>query len=125
MNQYLFFITILALTTPQRLGFAHPRTFRASPRFHSEIRMAVELKEEPAGGDEMKQIDSMENCRMKNMGISNDDKVKSDDGSVVYSFWMTAEAEGSYVKQIQTKLLKEAGQKANFPGFRKVSIYWY
>lgn len=82
--------------------------------------MAMDLKPEPEEGIEMTQIDAIEKSRMKNMGRSEDGKM--DDGSDVHKFWMTAEADGSFVQKIRTKLLREAGKNANFPGFRKGQV---
>lgn len=108
-------IAILALTSSPCSAFTAPRAFTINPRSVSELSMA-ELVSEPEGGDEMAQIDPMEDSRMKNMGNADE---KGDD---VYSFWMTAKAEGSIVKKIRTDLLKQAGKNADFPGFRKGQV---
>lgn len=84
----------------------------------SAMRMAqVELEPEPEGGEEVTAISSMAGSRLKNMGENSD--VKSEVGTV-YKFWLLSEAEASLIKEIRTQILKDAKQKANFPGFRKV-----
>eukprot|EP00559_Dactyliosolen_fragilissimus_P006000 CAMPEP_0184865782 /NCGR_PEP_ID=MMETSP0580-20130426/19052_1 /TAXON_ID=1118495 /ORGANISM="Dactyliosolen fragilissimus" /LENGTH=192 /DNA_ID=CAMNT_0027365101 /DNA_START=102 /DNA_END=680 /DNA_ORIENTATION=+ len=86
----------------------------------SPLLMAVELVAEPEGGEELTAIESMPFCRVKNLGA--DDEVNSEDGSQVYSFWMTAEADGALIKKYRTQVEKDASKKANFPGFRKGQI---
>lgn len=81
------------------------------------ILNAVELVPEPEGGDEITSLKTMEGSRMKNMGEA--EGAKDDDGTV-YKFWLKATAKGSLVKELNTKVLKDAAKKANFPGFRKV-----
>ena len=94
------------------------------PPFGTNARTAgsplgmVDLEPEPEGGEEIAQIDTMPGSRMKNMGLC--DETKSKDGSEVYNFWLSAEAEGKLIKDIRTTVEKEASRKANFPGFRKV-----
>jgi hypothetical protein len=80
---------------------------------------AVALEPEPDGGEELNPEKSMPGSRMKKMAQV--ENVKSDDGAV-YSFWMTAEVEGALIKEIRSQILKDAAKKANFPGFRKVSL---
>ena len=77
----------------------------------------VELEPEPEGGEELTAIKTMPGSRMKNMGEVQG--VTNDEGTV-YDFWMTASVEGAIIKEINTKVLKDASKKANFPGFRKV-----
>lgn len=82
---------------------------------------AVELVAEPEGGDELDAVVPMTNTRMKNMGTADDDST-SEDGLPIYKFWLTSEADGTYIKEVRTKVLKDASKKANFPGFRKGQI---
>ena len=81
----------------------------------------VELEAEPEGGIELTaQSATLPGiCRMKQM-----DEIKEIKSSLgtPYQFWMTAQVEGELIKTIQTKILKDASKKANFPGFRKVSF---
>jgi len=127
MKQSIYLITALSLAASST-AFTTPHTFiSATTSSHTTTTTALsmaELTPEPEGGDELSQLDNvLENSRMKNMGKPPADGTVAAmvDGSEVYSFWLTAEAEGSFVQQIRTKLLKEAGKNANFPGFRKVS----
>lgn len=76
--------------------------------------MELELETEPDGGKELSALKTMPGCRMKEM-----EAIKGDG----FEFWMTAQAEGSLVKEIRTQILKDAAKKANFPGFRKVRRY--
>jgi hypothetical protein len=79
----------------------------------------VELEAEPEGGKELTATSAtLPGCRMKQMDELKD--IKSQIGTP-YQFWMTAKVEGELIKSIQTKILKDASKKANFPGFRKVS----
>jgi hypothetical protein len=78
---------------------------------------AVELTPEPEGGEDLTALKTLEGCRVKNMGEAA--SVKRDDGTV-YSFWITATAEGALIKELHTKVLKDASKEAKFPGFRKV-----
>ena len=48
-------------------------------------------------------------------------KLKSPDGTV-YNFWLLSVAEADLIKEIRGQILKDASKKANFPGFRKVSV---
>jgi hypothetical protein len=80
---------------------------------------AVKLTPEPEGGEELTPQSTMEGSRMKNMGEA--EGVNDDDGTV-YKFWLQATAQGALVKQLNTKVLKDASKKAEFPGFRKVRI---
>jgi hypothetical protein len=88
----------------------------------TRLNMAVvELEAEPEGGIELTaQSATLPGCRMKQMDELKD--MKSNIGTP-YQFWMTAQVEGELIKTIQTKILKDASKKANFPGFRKVSVY--
>eukprot|EP00560_Eucampia_antarctica_P006129 CAMPEP_0197823150 /NCGR_PEP_ID=MMETSP1437-20131217/472_1 /TAXON_ID=49252 ORGANISM="Eucampia antarctica, Strain CCMP1452" /NCGR_SAMPLE_ID=MMETSP1437 /ASSEMBLY_ACC=CAM_ASM_001096 /LENGTH=243 /DNA_ID=CAMNT_0043422157 /DNA_START=104 /DNA_END=835 /DNA_ORIENTATION=+ len=81
----------------------------------------VTLVPEPEGGDEIDAVVPMINSRMKNMGQKLDETDK-ESGLPIYSFWLTSEADGAYVKEIRTKVLKDASKNANFPGFRKGQI---
>ena len=120
MNPSVTAIAALAFLASSCSAFVVPQVFQVSSRLNVSLRMAVELEPEPEGGEEVKQIDTMTGSRMKNMGP--EDGVKSENGSQVYSFWMTAEADGTLIKEIRTKVQKDASKKANFPGFRKVSF---
>ena len=86
-------------------------------RNHVVALNAVELEPEPEGGEELTSLKTMDGSRMKNMGEVQG--VKDDDGTV-YKFWLTATAKGDLIKELNTKVLKDAAKKANFPGFRKV-----
>merc|ERR1712071_539369 len=59
--------------------------------------------------------------RMKNMGQS-EKGGETEDGQPIYTFWLTSEADGSFIKEIRTKVMKDAAKNANFPGFRKGQI---
>lgn len=80
---------------------------------------AVELEPEPEGGEEIQAVSTMPGSRMKNMGEA--PEVKTKDGGTAYKFWLTAQAGGPLIKEINTRVLKDASKKAEFPGFRKVS----
>jgi hypothetical protein len=82
---------------------------------------AVELEPEPEGGEELQAVSTMPGSRMKNMGAS---EFKAKDGTA-YNFWLTAQAGAALIKTINTRVLKEASKKAEFPGFRKVSRECY
>ena len=76
---------------------------------------AAELKPEPEGGEELTKVtSSMEGSRMKNMGAADEEGV--------YTFWLSATADGAQVKQLRQQTEKEASKKANFPGFRKGQV---
>jgi len=75
---------------------------------------AYELEAEPEGGEELVRVSStLPGSRMKNMG---------DDGDGIFSFWLTATAPGEKVKKLRIQTEREAGKKANFPGFRKGQV---
>lgn len=93
-------------------------SFATNPAATSMRMVQVELEPEPEGGEEVTAISSMAGSRLKNMGENSD--VKNEDGTV-YNFWLLAEAEGKLIKEIRTQIVKDAKQKADFPGFRKVS----
>ena len=81
------------------------------------LHAGVELEPEPAGGKELTAVtSSMPGCRVKEMQVL---PTKTDLGTP-YRFWMTAEVDGTLIKEIRTQILKDASKKANFPGFRKV-----
>jgi hypothetical protein len=81
---------------------------------------AVELVPEPEGGEEIIALSTMgRNSKMKKMGAATSVKLKDGDGPA-YQFWMTTEAEAALIQSIYNRVLKDAGKKANFPGFRKV-----
>lgn len=81
--------------------------------------MAYELVAEPEGGEELQSIDTMADSRMKNMGPN--DELKSDDGEV-FTFWMTANADGKMIAEYRKQVEKDASRNANFPGFRKGQV---
>lgn len=83
------------------------------------LNAVVDLKPEPAGGEEIVAVKSMDGSRMKNMGVA--EGVKNDDG-IVYKFWLMATAQGDLIKELNAQVLKNASKKANFPGFRKVRL---
>ncbi|KAL7538198.1 hypothetical protein ACHAXR_008353 [Thalassiosira sp. AJA248-18] len=86
-----------------------------SSRSSSTLLRAAELKPEPEGGKELtKMSSSMENSRMKNMGAEEEEGV--------YNFWLTATADGEKIKKLRVQTEREAGKKANFPGFRKGQV---
>mmetsp|Transcript_27536 Transcript_27536/g.75834 ORF Transcript_27536/g.75834 Transcript_27536/m.75834 type:complete len:234 (-) Transcript_27536:267-968(-) len=86
----------------------------------SQLSLAVELKEEPEGGEEISALSaSMPGCRVKKMDELKG--VKCDFGTP-YEFWMTATADGALIKELRTTILKDAAKKANFPGFRKGQV---
>jgi FKBP-type peptidyl-prolyl cis-trans isomerase (trigger factor) len=112
------FAAILGTTlVSQALAFAPngKSAFRLSP-----LNLHYELKAEPEGGEELTPIASMAGSRMKNMGV--DAGTKSEDGSDVYTFWLTADADGKLIKEYRTTVEKDAAKKANFPGFRKGQV---
>lgn len=81
-------------------------------------RHAVALEPEPEGGRELAAVTTgMPGCRVKEMEELN---VQSETGKTPYRFWMTAEVDGTLIKEIRTQILKDASKKASFPGFRKV-----
>jgi hypothetical protein len=79
---------------------------------------AYAMTPEAEGGEEMTPNSSLPSCRMKKMEARPD--IRSDIGPVS-KFWLTAEADGTMIKEYRKQLLKDASKKANFPGFRKVS----
>lgn len=81
----------------------------------STLLRAAELKPEPEGGEELtKMSSSLPDSRMKNLG--------ADDEEGVYNFWLSATADGAKVKKLRAQTEREAGKKANFPGFRKGQV---
>ena len=82
------------------------------------LNAGIELKPEPEGGEEVPAQNTMPGSRMKNMGEAG---VKNDDGTV-YKFWLSATAQGSLIKSLNTQVLKDAAKKADFPGFRKGQV---
>mmetsp|Transcript_15080 Transcript_15080/g.22449 ORF Transcript_15080/g.22449 Transcript_15080/m.22449 type:complete len:218 (-) Transcript_15080:84-737(-) len=106
-----------AFTVPHPTGVV---STTSSPFVTSTKLNAVELQAEPEGGDEIVQVSTMAESRMKNMGLN--DEIKGEDGADVYNFWLQAEVDGSLIKEIRTQVTKDASKKANFPGFRKGQI---
>jgi hypothetical protein len=82
------------------------------------LGMAYDMVPEAEGGEELTPNSSLPSCRMKKLEARPD--IRSDIGPVS-KFWLTAEADGTMIKEYRTQLLKDASKKANFPGFRKVS----
>jgi hypothetical protein len=82
------------------------------------LSMAYDMTPEAEGGEELTPNSSLPSCRMKKMEARPD--IRSDIGPVS-KFWLTAEADGTMIKEYRKQLLKDASKKANFPGFRKVS----
>jgi hypothetical protein len=114
MRISVFSIAAALLLVQAASAFAPPVV--ASTRTFA-LNAALELKPEPEGGEEVLAVKTMEGSRMKNMGVSQG--VKSDMGTV-YQFWVSVTAQGALVKELNTKVLKDASKKAEFPGFRKV-----
>ena len=95
-----------------------------SPRINNVLVLnAVELTPEPEGGEELTSVSTMAGSRMKNMGEASG--VTGEGGQQAYKYWLTAEVAGALVKEINTRVLKDASKKANFPGFRKVCIHYW
>jgi hypothetical protein len=82
------------------------------------LSMAYDMTPEAEGGEELTPNSSLPSCRMKKMEARPD--IRSDIGPVS-KFWLTAQADGTMIKEYRKQLLKDASKKANFPGFRKVS----
>lgn len=91
-----------------------------SGRRSALVLNAVELEPEPEGGEEIQAVSTMPGSRMKNMGEATGVKAKAGAGTA-YNFWLTAQADATLIKTINTRVLKDASKKAEFPGFRKVS----
>jgi len=100
-------------------AFVTQPTFSGRSAF---VLNAVELVPEPEGGEEIQAVSTMPGSRMKNMGEAPEVKAE---GGTVYNFWLTAQAGGPLIKTINTRVLKDASKKAEFPGFRKVSRVCY
>ena len=83
---------------------------------------AAELIPEPEGGEVIEAVSTMPESRLKNMGEATG--VTAEAGTA-YNFWLTAQAGGPLIKTINTRVLKDASKKAQFPGFRKVSRECY
>lgn len=91
-----------------------------APKQSLNMAATYELVAEPEGGDEVQSINTMADSRMKNMGLNTE--LKSEDGSEVYTFWLTASADAKMIKEFRTQVEKDASRNANFPGFRKGQI---
>lgn len=113
-NPMLSIAAILVLTG--KIGAFVPHHSR---HFRRVALMAVELKPEPEGGEELTPVKTIEGSRMKNMGEASG--IQSDEGTV-FSIWFQATANGALVKDLNTQVLKDAKKKANFPGFRKGQV---
>ncbi len=96
----------------------HPTLAVVSTDRRFALGMAYDMVPEAEGGEEMTPNSSLPSCRMKKMEARPD--IRSDIGPVS-KFWLTAEADGTMIKEYRKQLLKDASKKANFPGFRKVS----
>ena len=110
----LSLLTISLLFAADCSAFVSKPTLARSPL----ALRATELTPEPEGGEELTAIKTLEGSRAKNMGEV--EGVKNEDGTV-YNFWITASAEGALIKELNTRVLKDASKNADFPGFRKVS----
>lgn len=115
MGRVIVLLSLFAVGCNGFAGISAPVTTTRS----SQLFMAVELKPEPEGGEEITALSTMAGSRMKNMGENK--SLKNGDGTV-YDFWLLSEAEGNLIKEIRTQILKDASKKANFPGFRKGQI---
>jgi hypothetical protein len=111
----LSFFTISLLFAAECSAFVSKPSF--SPRTPVVLN-AVELIPEPEGGEDLTALKTLEGSRVKNMGEAEGTK-KHDEGTV-YKFWITATAQGALIKELNTKVLKDASKEAQFPGFRKV-----
>lgn len=110
----------LSFFTISLLLVAECSAFVSKPSFSGRQPLAlnaVELVPEPEGGEDVPSLKTLDGSRVKNMGEA--PGATSEDGTV-YSFWITARAEGALIKELNSKVLKDAAKKANFPGFRKV-----
>mmetsp|Transcript_60506 Transcript_60506/g.148447 ORF Transcript_60506/g.148447 Transcript_60506/m.148447 type:complete len:223 (+) Transcript_60506:103-771(+) len=118
----LLVVSVSTLTPPSAVvnAFVGPTTSTRSVSSSSLLRAAPELEPEPEGGDELTAIKTLAGSRMKKM--SPVDNIKSEDGSPVSEFWLSAKVEGSAVQSIHSEVLKESAKKANFPGFRKGQV---
>jgi len=124
----LLFIPLIAIQIFSANAFTSPLNYKQVNSQHAilgnrmtTLSMAqVPLEPEPEGGEELTIIDTMEGCRMKNMG--EDSETKSEDGSPVYDFWFTAVVDASLIKSVRNTIEKDASKQANFPGFRKGQI---
>ena len=112
-------ITLLSLTSSN--GFVVPASTTFVPGTSTSLFSGVTLEPEPEGGEELDAIVSMSNTRMKNMGQP-EAGGESEDGQPIHTFWLTSEADGAFIKEIRTKVMKDAAKNANFPGFRKASL---
>lgn len=98
----------------------HP-TFSSLRATNIALNALVELVPEPEGGEEIIALSTMsKNTKVKKMGDATSVKLKEGEGPA-YQFWLTTEAEAALIQSIYNRVLKDAGKKANFPGFRKVS----
>lgn len=113
------FTVAAALLLVERVSAFAPNVFAGGTRTFA-LNAAVELKPEPEGGEEVPAVKTMEGSRMKNMGEATG--VKNENGPV-FKFWLTASAQGALIKELNTRVLKDAAKKADFPGFRKVGFY--
>ena len=69
-----------------------------------------DLVEEPAGGEELVQLSSLEGARMKCMGEA--EGITSEDGTV-HKIWMMATADGKLTEEFRAQILKESKAKAS------------
>ena len=118
----LLLATTLALSFSSTCSaFVHQQAFTARPTISNSQLMAYELKAEPEGGEEIQSIDSMPGSRIKNMGASDDVRFGGEDGDV-FTYWLSAEADGKLIKGFRVQVEKDASKQANFPGFRKGQV---
>ena len=122
----LLVVAVSTLTPPAAVvnAFVGPTvstsTATRSVPSSSLLQAAPELKPEPEGGEELTAIKTLAGSRMKRM--SPVDNIKSEDGSPVFEFWLSAKVEGPAVQSLHSEVLKESAKKANFPGFRKGQV---
>uniref|UniRef100_A0A7S2VB02 Trigger factor ribosome-binding bacterial domain-containing protein n=1 Tax=Entomoneis paludosa TaxID=265537 RepID=A0A7S2VB02_9STRA len=110
-------LAVIALMTTASQGFTAQRVPQTSC---GALGMVVEAFPEPEGGVEVSPVgSSLPGSRVKQMEELKG--VKSDLGTP-YEFWLTAEVDGTLVKEVRTTILKDASKKANFPGFRKGQV---
>mmetsp|Transcript_12250 Transcript_12250/g.22231 ORF Transcript_12250/g.22231 Transcript_12250/m.22231 type:complete len:208 (-) Transcript_12250:200-823(-) len=111
-----FTLVALVAASASCSAFVMPSSFGVRT---TTLQMAVELIAEPAGGEEVTAFDTMPATRVKDMGPV---LGETSYGEPVHEFWLSSEADGTYIKEIRTQVSKDAAKKANFPGFRKGQI---
>jgi hypothetical protein len=112
-------LVVLLLLLQSCRSFALRPFLSAAVRLASHLRaVIVELEPEPVQGEELIASTTLPRCRMKLLEPIANAKSSTE----AYIFWMTAEVDGALFKEIRAQILKDASRKANFPGFRKVSL---